>query len=72
MQLVGETHLFARVLIVGSGGVAIVAALLVLRFARRMTMEEPIDQFWRAVAAAGAIFGVIAVAWQSLPAFAPI
>ena len=72
VQATGETGLIARVLIVGSGLLGVIAALLVFSLAWRMRTDEPIDRFWRAVSAAGAVFGATAVSWQTLPALAPI
>lgn len=72
VQAIGETGLFARVLIVGSGVLGVSAALFVLWTALSLRREEPLDQFSRVVSGAGAVFAAIAVFWQTLPAFAPI
>ncbi|HET9229937.1 MAG TPA: hypothetical protein VFO00_01535 [Vitreimonas sp.] len=72
VQAIGDTGLLVRMLIAGSGVAAAGAALFVLWLAWRLKVEEPLDQFWRIVSAAGAVLGAIAVVWQSLPAFAPI
>ncbi len=72
VQAIGETGSLARVLIVASGLAGFAAALLVLAAALRMHVDEPLDRFWRVVSGAGAVLGAIAVAWQSLPALAPI
>lgn len=71
-QLSGETGLIARALILAAGGVAIIAALLVLASARRLSTQNALDRFWRLIAQAGAVLAIIAVLWQSLPALAPI
>jgi hypothetical protein len=72
VQATGAIGVFARALIVGSGVLGVGAALFVLWTALGLRREEPLDQFWRLVSGAGAVFAAIAVFWQTLPAFAPI
>lgn len=72
VQATGQVGLLARLLIAGSGLVGVLAALALLWAARRLRGDELLDKFWRIVSAAGAVFGAVAVFWQSLPAFAPI
>ncbi len=65
----GETSFPARALIVVSGIAAAICNLLLLFRTRRLPGVEPLEIFWRSVTATGAAISIIAIVWQSLPAF---
>lgn len=68
----GETTAMARVVIVALSAAALGASGCALAIALRQPRETTLDAFWRTVAAAGAVLAMIAIIWQTLPAFAPI
>lgn len=72
IQAARESTATARGLIVGSGVLAVLGCLYVLRRARKLPKHDEFDHFWRLVAATGAVLGAISIVWQSLPALAPI
>ncbi|HYD87177.1 MAG TPA: hypothetical protein VEA80_06870 [Vitreimonas sp.] len=69
IQAVGESTPLARGLIGGSG-LAFVGVLALLCLSLRRG-EDEVDRFWRSASIAGAVIGIVAILWQSLPALLP-
>lgn len=62
----------ARIAILIATALCLIACAWVLRSALRQTHTDALTAFWRTVTATGAIFAIIAIIWQTLPAIAPL
>lgn len=71
-QVTGATSQVARVVAVGVTLLCLGACAWVLASALRRSHSDPLDAFWRTIAAAGAILAAIAIVWQTLPTLAPL
>jgi hypothetical protein len=72
VQLNGTASFMARIVILGLSAAAIAACIFVFFAARRQRRGEPLADFFRTIAGAGAVLALIAIVWQTLPALAPI
>lgn len=68
----GEPDAAARIVTLVITALCFGGSGFVLAAALRQPRAEPLDRFWRIVAATGAILAMIAIFWQTLPALIPI
>jgi len=69
IQATGENTLLSRALIVGSG--LVFAGILVVLWLRMRRGGDEVDRFSQSLSLTGALIGIVAILWQSLPALVP-
>lgn len=68
----GATTGAARAAIAFASAVCLISATALLVVVVRRPPAGAFDAFWRTIAATGALLAIVAIIWQTLPAFAPI
>lgn len=50
--------------------IAAIACVWIVLRSLRADVDEPIDQFWRAIVGLGAVIALFGIVWETLPIFA--